>query len=378
MTILEAAQANDISIPTLCYDPRLTPVARCKLCVVEVAEDGLVYACETPVVEGMEVITSNPEIAEARRARLTEYLSNHNAYCEPPCHHACPAHIDIPAYLGAIARGDDAEAIRIVKRRLPLPRIIGRICPRPCESACRRTQVDGEPVAICQLKRFAGDRAGADGGAEDGANQEQSLPPPARRSPSSAAAPRASPPPTILALAGHQVTIFEAYSQPGGMMLTGIPPYRLPREIIAAEVDDILRLGVELRLNSRLGEDFTLASLEADGYDATYLAIGAQCGSTGGIPGASGGTGHLLGRRFPPRRATPGCGTSPLGRTLVVGGGFTAMDACRSSIRLGAGRSDRGLPPHPQGDARHRRRSDGGRRGRRQPVVAHRATLRGP
>ncbi|MHB8923578.1 MAG: 2Fe-2S iron-sulfur cluster-binding protein, partial [Thermoleophilia bacterium] len=129
MTILEAAQANKIPIPTLCHDPRLAPVGRCGLCLVEVVEGGLVYACQTQVVEGMEVTTLNPEIAQARRLRLTEYLTNHNAYCEPPCHNACPARIDIPAYLAAIAAGDDAGAIRIVKRRLPLPRIIGRVCP---------------------------------------------------------------------------------------------------------------------------------------------------------------------------------------------------------------------------------------------------------
>jgi formate dehydrogenase major subunit len=335
MTILEAAQANGISIPTLCHDPRLAPAARCKLCVVEVAEDGLVYACETPVLQGMKVTTSNPEIVEARRARLTEYLSNHNAYCEPPCHHACPAHIDIPAYLGAIARGDDAEAIRIVKRRLPLPRIIGRVCPRPCESACRRTQVDGEPVAICQLKRFAGDRAGVEGGAERGASQEQIAAATGKKIAIIGGGPSGLSAAYYLALSGHKVTIFEAYSQPGGMMLTGIPPYRLPREIIAAEVDDILRLGVELRLNSSLGKDFTIASLEADGYDAIYLAIGAQCGSTGGIPGASEGEGIYSAVDFL-RQSNAGLWTEPLGRTLVVGGGFTAMDACRSSIRLGA------------------------------------------
>ena len=112
MTILEAAEANGIEIPTLCHDPRLAPVGRCKLCVVEVTGDGQVQACETPVAEGMEVTTLSPALEEARRSRLTEFLSNHNAYCEPPCHYACPAGIDIPAYLGAIARGDDAEAIQ--------------------------------------------------------------------------------------------------------------------------------------------------------------------------------------------------------------------------------------------------------------------------
>ncbi len=119
-------------------------------------------------------------------------------------------------------------------------------------------------------------------------------------------------------------------------MLTGIPPYRLPRYVIAEEVDDILRLGVELRLGCRLGEHVTIDSLEADGYDAIYLAIGAQCGSTGGIPGAEGGQGIYPAVDFL-RESNARAWKEPLGRTLIVGGGFTAVDAARSAVRLGAG-----------------------------------------
>ncbi len=327
MTILQAAESEGIHIPTLCHDPRLAPVARCGLCLVEVAGAGLVQACETPVSDGLEVVTESPEIAEARKLRLNELLSNHNAYCEPPCHYACPAGLDIPGYVGAIAAGNDAEALRIIKERLPLPRIVGRVCPRPCESACRRAQVDGKPVAICHLKRFAADNVGHE--------QARIAPPTGKRVAVVGSGPAGLTAAYYLALAGHQVIILEAHSQPGGMVLNGIPPYRLPREVIAADVADILDLGVELRLNTRFGEDVSIEDLEREGYSATFLAIGAQCGSTGSLPGADETEGVYSAVEFL-ESGNAGTWHRDLGRTLVVGGGFTAVDAARSALRLGA------------------------------------------
>ncbi len=329
-TVLEAARRNGIHIPSLCADPRLKPTGRCGICLVKIeGESDLRRACETAVAEGMTIVTESPEIFEARKAVLDALLSNHNAYCEPPCRYACPAGIDIPAYVGKIAEGDDAEAVEIIKDRLPLPRIIGRVCPRPCESACRRSQVDGEAVAICQLKRFAGDRAAC----EEAIAGEPEKPAMGRSVAVVGSGPSGLTAAYFLNRFGYRITIFEGNDEPGGMLMTALPPYRLPKDVVREEIGSILKPGIQLRTNSRLGRDFTLSDLLKN-HDAVYLAIGAQKGSVGGIEGAD-CSGVLTAIDFLVR-VNRGEWRSALGKTLVFGGGFTAIDAARSAIRLGA------------------------------------------
>ncbi|MCP5072125.1 MAG: hypothetical protein GY947_02365, partial [Rhodobacteraceae bacterium] len=141
-TILEVARRIGIDIPAMCADPRIKPTGDCDLC--NVALDGrndFVKACMTTAKEGMMVETKNPELKALRKVRLNTYLSDHNAYCQPPCTDACPAGIDIAGYIDLILKKDYAGSTALIKEMLPLPGILGRVCPRPCEDPCRRIQI---------------------------------------------------------------------------------------------------------------------------------------------------------------------------------------------------------------------------------------------
>lgn len=330
-SVLTAARKAGLSIPSLCSDPRIKTPVSCGLCVVEV--DGRaepVKACETGVSEGMQVVTNSPALAEIRKQVLNNYLTNHNAYCAPPCAYRCPANVDIPGYLGLIAQKKYVEATTLIKEKLPLPRIIGRVCPRPCESVCRRTQIDQEqPVAICSLKRFAADAAHELGAP----TQPKPKAATGKRVAVVGAGPAGLTAAYYLALEGHEVTILEAQEAAGGMLRYGIPPYRLPNQVLDDEVNDILSLGVQLKTNQRLGRDYRLESLSSS-YDASFLAIGAAIGKMARIPNET-APGVMAAVDF---LAKVNRGEKvDLGQNVVViGGGFTAADAVRTARRMGA------------------------------------------
>ena len=330
-SILAAAGRAGIAIPSMCDDPRIKPSGGCGLCVVETGGQNVpVSACSTAVYDGLAVETETPRLAELRKARLDEYLSNHNAYCTPPCQAACPAGIDIAGYINLIAKKQYVEATALIKEKLPLPGILGRVCPRPCEDPCRRMQIDGEPVAICALKRYAADKALETG------RPTQPTPRPAtgKRVAVVGAGPAGLSAAYYLALEGHEVTLLEAEKEPGGTLRFGIPSYRLPNHVLDQEINDILSLGVTLKTNQKMGRDYQIESLRAQGYDAVYLSIGAMAGKLARIAGED-APGVMPAIQFL-RRVNWGERVDIGKRVIVVGGGFTAADAARTARREGA------------------------------------------
>ncbi len=245
---------------------------------------------------------------------------------QAPCQTACPAGTDAGRYVGLVAEGRFDEAYAVAAEVNPFPSACGWICTAPCEAACRRGVLD-EPISIRTIKRFA---------AEHG-----TLPPVAaptmRRSEKVAVVgggPAGMSAAWYLARLGYGVTVFEAMPVPGGMMAIGIPAYRLPRDVLRAEIARIVSVGVELRLNAVMGRDFTLSDLESQGYRAVFLATGASKSRKLGVPG------HDLVGVVPAtlflKQVNLGEGATMTGAVVVVGGGSTAMDAARSALRAGA------------------------------------------
>jgi NADPH-dependent glutamate synthase beta subunit-like oxidoreductase/Fe-S-cluster-containing hydrogenase component 2 len=245
-----------------------------------------------------------------------------------PCQEACPVGTDAGRYVALVGEGRYAEALGVAAEYNPFPSVCGRVCTAPCETVCRRGVMD-EPIAIRELKRFAADH---------GMEGYPTAPPPSKRRPERVAIIGAGP--TGLSAAyqlvrsGYGVTIFEAMPVAGGMMAIGIPEYRLSKTVLQAEIDRIIGLGVELKLNTALGRDISLDDLKGQGYQATLIATGATKSQPLGVAGED------LHGVWPAtlflKRVNLGENVTLTGETLVVGGGSTAMDAARSAWRAGA------------------------------------------
>jgi len=329
-TILKAARRQGVEIPTLCDDPRLTPYAGCRLCLVEIEKArGPLPSCATQVTEGMVVRTNSDTIGKLRRVCLDLLLSDHYGDCVAPCKLACPAGIDIQGFIALIAHGEYSDALKLIKETNPLPAVCGRVCPRFCEQKCRRNIVD-EPLAINALKRFV-----ADYDLKEGPYTPEVKPASGRRVAVVGGGPAGLSAAFYLAKEGHAVTIYDANPQLGGMLRYGIPEYRLPKELLDKEIATITSMCAEVRCGASLGRDFTVDGLKKAGFDAVFLALGAQASSKMDVEGEDlpcvlHGIGFL-------HDVVAGKKIEIGEKVAIVGGGNTAMDAARTALRLGAG-----------------------------------------
>ena len=329
-TILAAAKAAGIHIPTLCSVEGKSSEVPCELCRVEVA--GLaepVRACATPVAAGMEVDTESKELVAHRKERLAVLAETHFGDCKAPCNLTCPGQINVQGYIAHVAKGQYAEAVRLVMERNPFPFSVGRVCPRFCETRCRRLLVD-DPVSINHLKRFVADWCMTN--KVDLKLKADS--PTGKKVAIIGGGPSGLTGAYYLARKGHDVTVFEAAPKLGGMLRYGLPRYKIPDNVLDYEISTILRLGISVRLGQRWGRDFTLESLQQQGFGAILLTVGANYDEPlnidgGALPGVIPAL-KLL------RQVNEGSPADYGKRAAVIGGGNTAMEAARSLLRRGA------------------------------------------
>lgn len=349
--ILSVAKRNGIEIPTLCNDPRLEPYSSCFVCVVEVAGmRGLQPSCSTRITEGMNVTTHNEKVATARKMALDLLLSNHYADCAAPCKETCPAGVDVQGYISLIEKGLYSEAVSVIKKTNPLPAICGRVCVRPCEAACRRNLLDENTgVGIDYMKRFAAD---ADLFGELHYVPEVK-PSTGKKVAIIGAGPGGLSSAYFLQREGHQCDIYEAAPHGGGWLRYGIPEYRLPNDVIDKEISTITELGANIYFNQKLGDNLSYEKLEKE-YDATILTIGSQRGTLLGCEGED-ADGVFSGIDFLRNMEMTGQRYDFTGKkVIIVGGGNTAMDCCRTSLRCNSTdvkvvyrRTEKEMPANP-------------------------------
>ncbi|GAL03166.1 NAD-dependent formate dehydrogenase alpha subunit [Photobacterium aphoticum] len=327
-SLLDVANAHQIEIPSLCGLNKSGEKVPCDLCMVEIDGQGMQRACEVTAQAGMSVTTQSDALSAHRRQALNRIMADHYADCEAPCQTACPAGVDIQSYLYHIAQNDHQKAVEVIKRTLPMPLSIGRVCPAFCEAECRRGIVD-EPLAIRQLKRHAADI--------DLEAQEQYVPPrkadKGKRIAIIGSGPGGLSCGYYLSNEGYAVTVFESMPKAGGWLRYGIPEYRLPKAILDKEIELICRNGMEVKTNQSLGKDMQLSELVAD-FDAVCLAVGASQAVEMHYTGSD-LDGCYLGVDYLKDYVTDKQYTTGK-KVAVIGGGNTAIDCARTAVRDGA------------------------------------------
>jgi len=242
-----------------------------------------------------------------------------------PCRDACPAHIDIPRYVKLIGEGKYSQALAVIREKVPFPGSLGRVCIHPCKQACRRGKLS-DPICIKFLKRYAADH-------DKGIWKQNSkiMPPTGKKVAIVGSGPAGLTAAYYLSKQGHEAIVFEALPQTGGMLRVGIPAYRLPKEILDAEIEEIMKAEVKIEVNRRIE---SLDDLFADGFDAIFIAIGDHKGSKIGVDGED-LQGVLDGVHF--LRAVALGQNSHIGKKVaIIGGGNSAIDCARVALRAGS------------------------------------------
>ena len=300
--------------------------------VAEVTREGskcnLGQSGPLPLLDAIKFFGGDFEKAVHEKNPIAE--GNYHYKLIAPCMAACPIHLDIPRYVECIKEGKFQESLDTITKKLPLPGVVGRVCVRPCEIHCRRTILD-EPISIKHLKRFVADNSVE----KDKKLFKQMSSERTGRIAIIGAGPAGLTCAYHLALRGHKVTIYERFGEPGGMAAMGIPDYRLPRDVLGFEVEQIQKMGVTIKYNTVVGKDIKLSDIEKE-MDAIFIGIGAQGSTKMGVEGEDKGyKGFIPGIEYL-QEINMGIDPYPEGkRVVVVGGGNVAIDCVRSSFRIG-------------------------------------------
>jgi ferredoxin len=266
--LMEVIRGTGTDVPSMCYLKNAEHFTSCMVCVVKDRKSGkMIPSCSMKAEEGMDIISADEEVLEARKTALDLMLSEHVGDCEAPCQVTCPAHMDIPLMNRLLGEGKFSEALKVVKKDIALPSVLGWICPAPCEGACRRKPIDGA-VSICLLKRYAGDHDMA----KDTPWKPDIAPKSNKKVSIIGAGPAGLAAAYHLALKGHQCTVIDRNEKAGGSLCKEVSEEELPAQVLASEIKMIEQTGVVFKLNEIV--DAARIKKIVKSNDAVVIAVG--------------------------------------------------------------------------------------------------------
>ncbi|MFW9924090.1 MAG: FAD-dependent oxidoreductase, partial [Candidatus Thorarchaeota archaeon] len=325
-TIMDFLRKENKHISGVCKMKELDPYGSCRLCLVSV-NNRILPACSTYPKDDDVIDASSQNIVGIRRSALELMLSDHYGDCIGPCNYGCPTRSEVQNYLALAANGKIHEAVALMKQDYILPAALGRVCPAFCERDCRRNLVD-EPVAIRQIKRFA-----ADFDLKDGPWMPEIPPSTGKKVAVIGGGPAGLSCAFYLRWKGHDVTIYEAMPELGGMLRYGIPQYRLPKEILKEDIATVTKTGIKVKTNTKVGVDISFDEIHKN-HDAVFIGIGAWKSFSLSIEGCE-LPGSIDAIDFL-QKVNSGEKVEIGQNVMVVGGGNSAMDVARTARRLGA------------------------------------------